>query len=132
MLSPSATAVLAAHLGEADLVVARRRPTSRAAWPLGARVANRELARRVRRRTGLAIRDVGPLRVARLEPLLALGVSDRRSGYPVETLVRAADAGWRVAQVDVEYRPRIGHSKVTGTWHGSWQAVVDMSRALTA
>jgi glycosyltransferase involved in cell wall biosynthesis len=131
-IDPRQAAVLAARLDSADLVVAHRRPASRGAWPVAARVANRELARRVRRRTGLAIRDVGPLRVARREPMLALGVADRRSGYPVETLVRAADAGWRVVQVDVEYRVRMGHSKVTGTWRGSWQAVSDMSRALTA
>jgi glycosyltransferase involved in cell wall biosynthesis len=131
-IDPAAAPDLALLLDRADLVVARRRPTSRAAWPLAARLANRELARRVRQRTGLAVRDVGPLRVARREPLLALGIGDRRSGYPVETLVRAADAGWRVAQVDVEYRTRLGHSKVTGTWRGSWHAVLDMSRALTA
>ena len=71
--------------------------------------------------------DVGPFRAARREPLLALGLTDRRSGYPVETVVRAADAGWRIAQVDVSYRPRIGKSKVTGTLRGSVQAVRDMS-----
>jgi glycosyltransferase involved in cell wall biosynthesis len=131
-IDPRAAGRLATYLRVADLVVARRRPVSGAAWPLAARIANRELARRVRRRTGLAIRDVGPLRVARREPLLALGVSGRRSGYPVETLVHAADAGWRVAQVDVEYRTRLGQSKVTGTWLGSAHAVVDMSRALSA
>jgi glycosyltransferase involved in cell wall biosynthesis len=130
-IDPRAAARLATHLRAADLVVARRRPVNGAAWSLAARVANRELARRVRRRTGLAIKDVGPLRVARREPLLALAVRDRRSGYPVETLVRAADAGWRVAQVDVDYRTRVGRSKVTGTWRGSWHAVVDMSRALS-
>ncbi|MEO9140462.1 MAG: glycosyltransferase family 2 protein, partial [Jatrophihabitans sp.] len=68
--------------GGADLAVARRRPVNRAAFSLHARVANHELARRVRRRTGLALRDIGPLRVARREPLLALPIADRRSGYP--------------------------------------------------
>jgi glycosyltransferase involved in cell wall biosynthesis len=131
-IDPRAAEQLAAHLGRADLVVARRRPASSAAWPVATRLANRELARRVRRRTGLDIRDVGPLRVARREQLLGLDVRDRRSGYPVETLVRAADRGWQVIQVDVEYRERLGHSKVSGTWRGSWHAVRDMSRALTA
>ena len=115
----------------ADLVLARRRPTERAAWSLSSRVANRELARRIRRRTGLRIVDVGPLRVARREALLSLGLTDRRSGYPAETVVRAADAGWRIEQVDVPYSPRIGTSKVTGTVRGTLQAVRDMSAAIT-
>ena len=114
-----------------DLIVARRRTTGYGAWPLHARIANRELARRVRKRTGLQLRDIGPIRVARRDALLALDIRDRRSGYPVETVVRAARAGWRVGQVDVNYTPRIGRSKVTGTVRGSLQAVRDMSRALT-
>ena len=115
---------------DADLVVARRRPTTWTSWPLPARLANRELARRVRRRTGVPLRDVGPLRIAAREPLLTLGIADRRSGYPVETVVRAADTGWRIAQVDVAYSPREGRSKITGTWRGMATAVHDMSAAL--
>jgi glycosyltransferase involved in cell wall biosynthesis len=111
----------------ADLVVGRRRPTSRDAWPLAARVANRALARRVRARTGVPLTDLGPLRVARREPLLALEIRDRRSGYPLETVARAARAGWRIEQVDVDYHPRSGRSKVTGTPRGYLQAVRDMS-----
>lgn len=114
----------------ADLVVGRRRQINRGAWPLAARLVNRELARRVRRRTGVRLDDVGPLRVARTAPLQALGLTDRRCGYPVETIVAAARAGWRIEQVDVDYAPRIGKSKVTGTVRGSLQAVRDMSGAL--
>ena len=62
--------------------------------------------------------------------MLALGVLDRRSGYPVETVVRAAAAGWRLSEVDVDYRPRLGVSKVTGTLRGSVHAVRDMAPAL--
>lgn len=116
----------------ADLVVGRRRPVSREAWSFQARLANRELARRIRKRTGLRITDMGPIRMARRIDLLGLGQVDDRSGYPVETLVLAAAAGWRVEQVDVAYLPRIGQSKVTGTVRGSIQAVRDMSRILRA
>jgi glycosyltransferase involved in cell wall biosynthesis len=116
----------------ADLVVGRRRPASRDAWSLPARIANHELARRIRKRTGLRITDMGPIRMARRTALLSLGQVDERSGYPVETLVLAAAAGWRVEQIDVVYRPRIGQSKVTGTVRGSVQAVRDMSRILRA
>ncbi len=115
----------------ADLVVGRRRPQGRGSWPAHARFANRVLARRVRRVTGVALRDVGPLRVTRREPFLALGLTDRRSGYPVETVVRAARAGWRIEQADVAYHPRTGRSKVTGTLRGSLQAVRDMSAVLS-
>lgn len=111
----------------ADLVVARRRPTSRRAWPWPARLANRALAGRVRRRTGVPLTDLGPIRVARRGPLLALDIRDRRSGYPLETVVRAARAGWRIEQVDVGYAPRTGRSKVTGTPRGYLQAVRDMN-----
>ncbi len=45
-------------------------------------------------------------------------------------VVRAADAGLRVAEHDVPYLPRTGASKVTGTWRGTWQAVRDMRRVL--
>jgi glycosyltransferase involved in cell wall biosynthesis len=114
----------------ADLVVGRRRPVSRAAWSRSARVANYELARRIRARTGLRIQDVGPLRVARREDLVSLDIRDRRSGYPVETILRAAQAGWRIDQLDVQYRPRIGQSKVTGTVRGSVQAVRDIREVL--
>ncbi|MGW2616830.1 glycosyltransferase family 2 protein [Streptomyces sp. NPDC001500] len=116
--------------GAADLVLGRRRPTGRGAWPLHARLANLELARLVRRRTGLALHDLGPMRAARREALLALSLTDRRSGYPLQMVVRAADDGWRVTETDVPYRPRTGRSKVTGTWRGAWQAVRDMRAVL--
>lgn len=115
---------------ELDLVLGRRRPVSRGAWPWHLRVANAELSRRIRRRTGAALHDLGPMRAARREPLLALGLVDRRSGYPLETVVRAADAGWRIAEVDVDYLPRSGRSKVTGTPLGAARAVLDMSKVL--
>ncbi|MFE7764982.1 glycosyltransferase family 2 protein [Streptomyces sp. NPDC057438] len=116
--------------GRADLVLGRRRPQGRGAWPTHARAGNLALARMLCRRTGLRLHDLGPLRAARREPLLALGLTDRRSGYPLQMVVRAADAGWRVTEHDVPYLPRAGASKVTGTWRGTWQAVRDMSRVL--
>jgi glycosyltransferase involved in cell wall biosynthesis len=116
--------------GSADLVLGRRRPVGRGAWPPHARLANLELARLIRRRTGLRLRDLGPMRAARREPLLALGLADRRPGYPLQMLVRAADAGWRVRETDVPYHPRTGRSKVTGTWRGTWHAVRDMRAVL--
>ncbi|MFI9722717.1 glycosyltransferase family 2 protein [Streptomyces sp. NPDC052396] len=116
--------------GTADLVLGRRRPRGAGAWPSHARLGNLALAHMVRRRTGLPLRDLGPLRVARREALLELGLADRRSGYPLEMVVRAAEAGWRVRETDIPYLPRTGASKVTGTWRGTWHAVRDMRAVL--
>jgi glycosyltransferase involved in cell wall biosynthesis len=118
--------------GQVDLMLGRRRPVSRKAWPWNLRLANAELSRRIRRRTGVRLHDLGPMRAAHREALLGLGLLDRRSGYPLETVVRAADAGWRIAEVDVDYLPRSGRSKVTGTPLGAARAVKDMTKVLSS
>jgi len=118
--------------GQVDLMLGRRRPLSRKAWPWHLRLANAELSRRIRRRTGVRLHDLGPMRAAHREALLGLGLLDRRSGYPLETVVRAADAGWRIAEVDVDYLPRSGCSKVTGTPLGAARAVKDMTKVLSS
>jgi len=117
--------------GEADLVLGARRPTRAGAWPVHARLANRVLVAEIHRRTGQRLADLGPMRAARREPLLALGIEDRRFGWPLEMVLRAVDAGWRVAEVDIPYSPRTGRSKVTGTVRGTVRAVRDMGRVLT-
>ena len=114
--------------GGADLVLGRRRPTRRGAWPAHARFANRVLAARMSRRTGIRLHDLGPLRVARTAELRDLGLRDRRSGFPLEMVLRAAAAGWTIREVDVAYAPREGRSKVTGTVRGTVTAIADMSR----
>lgn len=112
------------------LAVGRRIPVVRASWPWPLRLANRVVAHRVNQRTGLRLADIGPMRMAPREALLSLGIEDRRSGYPVETVVRAADAGWRVVAVNVPYSTRRGRSKVTGTPMGAARAVRDMTAVL--
>ncbi|MDZ7675079.1 MAG: glycosyltransferase family 2 protein [Acidimicrobiales bacterium] len=115
--------------GRADLVMGRR-VAERGAWPVHARLANRALAAELCRRTGLGLRDLGPMRAMRRENLLALGMTDRRFGWPLEMVVRAHDAGWRIAEVDVAYHQRSGRSKVTGTLRGTVRTVRDMGRIL--
>lgn len=103
-----------------DLVVGRRRPVGRAAWPWYARTGNRLVAARLRRRHGLPVHDIGSMRVARRADLLALGALHPGSGYPLQLLVRAARAGWTVAEYDTTYRPRAGGvSKVSGSLRGA-------------
>ncbi len=116
--------------GAADLVLGRRRPTTRGAWPLHARVANRALAVLMRRATGLPLHDLGPMRAAQREAMIALDLQDRRSGYPLELVLAGNAAGWRIAEVDSPYSPRVGRSKVTGTVRGTITAITDMSRLL--
>jgi glycosyltransferase involved in cell wall biosynthesis len=117
--------------GDSDLVLGARRPNVSAAWPLHARIANRALALEVHRRSGLRLHDIGPMRAARRERLLALGLVDRGFGWPLEMVLRAAAAGWRVDEVEVSYGPRRGgRSKVTGSLKGTVRAVRDMAAAL--
>jgi glycosyltransferase involved in cell wall biosynthesis len=114
----------------ADLVLGARRPTARGAWPAHARLANRYLARRLRRSTGAPLTDLGPMRAAGRDALLAFSVQDRRFGWPLEQVLRAGAAGWRIAEVPVAYHPRTGRSKVTGTVQGTIRAVRDMATVL--
>lgn len=115
--------------GSADLVLGAR-DADRGAWPPHARVANRYLAWQVGRKTGLQLQDIGPMRAAHRQDLLDLGLTDRRFGWPLEMVLRAGKAGWRVTEVDVPYRERSGRSKVTGTVKGTARAIRDMSRML--
>jgi len=117
--------------GEADLAVGRRRPSGTGVWPWHARAGNVVLAALLRRR-GLAVRDIGPVRAARRADLLALAVTDRAFGYPLELLLRAGQAGWRIREVDVRYGPRAAgtRSKVSGSVCGTLRAARDMGRVL--
>jgi glycosyltransferase involved in cell wall biosynthesis len=115
--------------GDADLVLGARRAVD-GAWPLHARAANRVLAFFVRRRAGTRVSDLGPMRASRREALIALGITDRRFGWPLEMVLRAAAARWRITEVPVAYAPRIGRSKVTGTVRGTYRTVHDMARVL--
>jgi glycosyltransferase involved in cell wall biosynthesis len=115
--------------GHADLVLGRRVAVG-AVWPLHARVANALLAAQLSRHTGRRLHDLGPMRAAGRLALLGLGLTDRRFGYPLEMVVRASAAGWRIREVDVDYHRRIGKSKVTGTFGGTLRTVRDMRSVL--
>jgi glycosyltransferase involved in cell wall biosynthesis len=104
--------------GGADLVLGARLAQP-GAWPWHARLANRVLAGELRRRTGV--------------PLLALSLRDRGSGWPLEMVLKASAAGWRITETPVTYRARSGgRSKVSGSLRGTLRAVRDMSGQLAA
>jgi glycosyltransferase involved in cell wall biosynthesis len=116
--------------GLADLVLGARQLVERGAMPLHAQVANRVLALELRRRTRRPLTDLGPMRAARRHALLDLGIRDRRFGWPLEMVLLAARAGWRIEEVPIPYAPREGRSKVTGTVRGTVRTVRDMRSVL--
>jgi glycosyltransferase involved in cell wall biosynthesis len=120
----------AVQRGRADLVLGARRP-ERGAWPLHARAGNRVIAAQVRQRTRAPLTDLGPMRCASRDGLLALGLTDRAFGWPLEMVFAAARAGWRIDEVQVTYRARAGgRSKVSGSIRGTWRATRDMAALL--
>ncbi|MDT7728636.1 MAG: hypothetical protein QOI21_5212 [Actinomycetota bacterium] len=116
---------------DTDLVVGRRVPTSAGVWPWHAKAGNLLLSSLLRRR-GLPVRDIAPMRAARRDALLGLGITDRAFGYPLELLVKALRAGWQVRELDVAYRERAKgtKSKVSGSVRGTVRTVRDMGRVL--
>jgi glycosyltransferase involved in cell wall biosynthesis len=116
--------------GAADLAVGRRVPQARGVWPWHARAGNAVLAAWLRRR-GVPVHDIAPIRVAHRSRLLGLGIADRGFGYPLELLLRAGAAGWRIAEAPVPYRARAGgRSKVSGSLRGTLRATRDMAGLL--
>jgi glycosyltransferase involved in cell wall biosynthesis len=132
-LDPAELPLMVAELDRgADMVTGRRCPVRGLRWPWHARLGTAAVSWRLRTRHHLPVHDIAPMRVARRDALLSLGVEDRRSGYPVELLVRAAAAGWRVVERDVGYGPRTGgKSKVSGSARGSVNAAIDFWRAIS-
>lgn len=118
--------------GEATMAVGRRRPVARGVWPWHARAGTTVLATLIRRRSDFPIHDIAPMRVCRRDDLLALDVQDRRFGYPLELMLKAARAGWRVIEIDVSYNRRAAGttSKVSGSVKGTARVAVDFAKVL--
>jgi len=114
-----------------DLAVGRRVREPGTPWPAHARAGNAVVAARLRWKFHLPVHDIGAVRAVRRQVLLDLGVEDRRSGYPLELLVRAGRAGLRVEERPVTYRPRTsGTSKVSGSVRGSAIATWDFLKVI--
>lgn len=119
--------------GDATMAIGRRRPEGHGIWPWHARAGTAALAWWIRRSSGFGVHDLAPMRVCRREDLLALNVTDRRFGYPLELMIKASRAGWTVHERDIVYRKRaLGtKSKVSGTLLGTWRTIVDFVSVLT-
>ena len=86
------------------------------------RTGNRLATGLIRVFTGFAYKDMGPFRAIRFEALQAMQMTDRTWGWNVEMQMKAVQQGLRVREVSVNYRPRIGQSKISGTLSGSVRA----------
>ncbi|ANH39333.1 Undecaprenyl-phosphate mannosyltransferase [Nocardioides dokdonensis FR1436] len=119
--------------GRADVAVGRRRPVARGVWPWHARMGNALIVAWLRRRIAMDAHDIAPMRVARRQALIDLGVEDRRFGYPVELLQKLTLAGWRVSERDIGYHPRAEgtRSKVSGSVKGTVRTARDFWRVLS-
>ncbi|MBP9114718.1 MAG: glycosyltransferase family 2 protein [Acidimicrobiia bacterium] len=114
-----------------DLAIARRIPASYSAMTIPMRIANRELARRIRKSTTYKLFDLGPLRIVNTQKYIDLNIKDRRSGYPLEMILRANAKNWKIKTFDIQYLKREGKSKVTGTLRGTINAIKDMNKAFS-
>ena len=68
---------------------------------------------------GVTYTDLGPFRAIRYNSLVALGMKDKTYGWTVEMQVKAAKQKMNTCEVPVNYRVRIGFSKVSGTVKGT-------------
>jgi glycosyltransferase involved in cell wall biosynthesis len=118
--------------GAATMAVGRRRPVARGVWPWHARAGTTALAALIRYRSAFGIHDLAPMRVCRRDDLLALGVEDRRFGYPLELMLKAAEAGWTVSEIDVSYDRRAAgtKSKVSGSVRGTVRVAHDFAKVM--
>lgn len=118
--------------GQFDFVVGSRMrgKASRGALLPQARFGNWLAGSIMRVVWGAGFTDLGPFRAIRLAALDRLGMQDRTYGWTVEMQLKAVEAGLRWAEVPVDYRPRIGTSKVTGTVRGTVGASAKILRIL--
>lgn len=71
---------------------------------------------------GAKYSDLGPFRAIRWEKLLELDMRDTNYGWTVEMQIKAAKKKLKYTEVPVDYRKRIGKSKITGTIQGTIMA----------
>jgi hypothetical protein len=117
----------------ADLVIGSRvgKHAEAGAVPPQARLGNWLVSRLISRIYGVALHDVGSFRAMRIHLLEGLHMREMTFGWPVEMLVKAARARYRIVEVPLHYRKRrYGHSKVAGNIMGSVRAAYAMLSTL--
>lgn len=76
--------------------------------------------------------DLGPFRAIKFDKLLELKMKDKWYGWTVEMQIKAAKRNYRILEVPVRYRKRIGKSKVTGTFKGTFMASLIILKTIFA
>ena len=107
--------------GKADITLGSRlgKQSIRGALPWHQTFGNRLAAFLIRHLYGLSITDLGPFRAGRADVLRQLKLEETTYGWAVEMILKGRLAGFRVVEVPVSYYPRIGQSKISGTFQGS-------------
>ncbi len=115
--------------GRADFVIGSRvsKYAARGAVPPQARLGNWLVSTLIRLRFGAPVHDIGSFRALPCSVLESLEMREMTYGWPVEMLVKAARARYRIVEVPLHYRLRShGRSKVAGTIQGSVKAAYAM------
>ena len=115
--------------GKADFVIGSRvsELAERGAVPAQARLGNWLVSRMIRLMYGVRLHDIGSFRVVRCSLLETIDMREMTYGWPVEMLVKAAQAHYRILELPIHYRHRShGRSKVAGTMRGSIKAAYYM------
>jgi len=110
--------------GRADMVIGSRNLGRReaGAHPWHAVLGTKACVAFMNVTAGSRATDLGPFRAITAEALRRLGMRDPNYGWTVEMQIKAARSGLSVVEVPVDYRPRIGRSKVSGTVSGTVKA----------
>ena len=115
--------------GKADFSIGSRVTirSERGAIPPQARLGNWLVSHMISLFYGVHLHDIGSFRVIRSSVLEALQMNEMTFGWPVEMLVKAARAQYRIIEQPIHYRRRShGRSKVAGTLVGSVKAAYYM------
>ncbi|MHA2405072.1 MAG: glycosyltransferase family 2 protein [Candidatus Kariarchaeaceae archaeon] len=111
-----------------DLVLGKRLDKLQAgAMSPHAIIANKVFTALIRMLYGIRLNDMGPMRVIRYQTLLDLDMQDTGYGWAAEMIVKAIKLGCSIQEVRVRYRPRIGHSKISGSFFTSLKAAIWLS-----
>lgn len=107
--------------GRADITIGSRLAGPRApgALPWHALFGNWLAASLIRNLFGLRISDLGPFRAVRADALCTIELEETTYGWAVELIIKGAIRGLRIVEVPVSYHPRIGKSKISGTFRGT-------------
>lgn len=79
---------------------------------------------------GVKYTDLGPFRAIKFEQLLKLGMQDKTYGWTIEMQIKAVKHKLKITEVPVNYKKRIGFSKVSGTVKGTVMAGIKIIFAI--